>query len=232
MYKTVNLFQSVLFCFKQYVSKAYRNEVLRLASVSVSAWEQYTRAFDAFENGQLKGQKLTKKQLMTKPEIKQTQFQCLLPLEDATQIELLRSLVSKSITLKDMKEAAERHKKLSDLKSKFIHLTNCRKWEEATTRFPQHATEKALEQFLSLSFSKSTPHVFSQYCTLAVKWQALGTEAEATASSSIVGGKCHIIEASSRDSFDPAIIRSTIPEFTGASLVLCHLEDVRIIMYV
>ena len=33
-----------------------------------------------------------------------------------------------------MKIEAEKHKKLSDLKDKFVHLTKCRKWEEAIYR--------------------------------------------------------------------------------------------------
>ena len=98
----------LIYLFAQYVSKAYRNEVLRLACVSEPVWGVYIAAFEAFENGKLKGQKLTKKQLMTKPEIKQTQFQCLLPLKDAKQAELLGKLVSNDIPLKEMKQTAAR----------------------------------------------------------------------------------------------------------------------------
>ena len=148
----------------QYVSKAYRNEVLRLACVSQPAWEMYIQAFEAFENGKLKGQKLTRKQLMTKPEIKQTQFQSLLPLQEAKQVELLQKLVSKEITLKELKQTAAKEKRMGDVKEKFLHLTNCNKWEEAEERFLQHATDKALEQFVTLDFTKETPRVQSFLC--------------------------------------------------------------------
>lgn len=92
-----------------------------------------------------------------------------------------------------------------------------------TERFPQHATEKTLEQFLTLNLSKGMPQVFSQFCSSAVKWQSVA-DVEITATSSVADGKCYIIEAS-RDSF----VRGSIPRFGGANLVLCHFEDVRAI---
>ena len=67
------------------------------------------QAFDEVESGKLKGQKLTKKQLMKKPEA--TQFQCLLPLKDTLQKRLLERLI-KEITLKEMKVQAEKEKKI------------------------------------------------------------------------------------------------------------------------
>ena len=53
-------------------------------------------------NGELQGQTLSKKELMTKPEVKSTQFQSLFPLDEATQKLLLQKLQSKEITMKDM----------------------------------------------------------------------------------------------------------------------------------
>ena len=221
--------QQPLLCYLQYVSKAYRNEVLRLACVAQPVWEMYIQAFEAFENGKLKGQKLTKKQLMTKPEIKQTQFQCLLPLKEEMQIKLLKRVVTKEITLKEMKQAAVKEKQLSDMKDRFLHLTNCSKWEEAQERFPQHASEKALEQFTTLDFGKGTPHVFSQFCASAVKWQSVSSEVEVTVSMNDVEGNYHIVETS-RESFNPAIVSSTISGFGGASLFFYHMEEVSVLL--
>lgn len=207
----------------QYVSKAYRNEVLRLACVSQPAWEMYIQAFEAFENGKLKGQKLTRKQLMTKPEIKQTQFQSLLPLQEAKQVELLQKLVSKEITLKELKQTAAKEKRMGDVKEKFLHLTNCNKWEEAEERFLQHATDKALEQFVTLDFTKETPHVFSHFCASAVKWQS-SSEIELITTTQVLGN--YIIEAGTMASFDPAIVNSRIPGFKGASLFINYMDQV------
>ena len=114
--------EKLFYLLVQYISKAYRNEVLRLACVSQPVWEMYIQAFEVFEKRKLKGQKLTWKQLMTKPEIKQTQFQSLLPLQEAKQVELLQKLVSKEITLKELKQTAAKEKRMGDLKEKFLHL--------------------------------------------------------------------------------------------------------------
>ena len=52
----VTYYRRLFYLLVQYVSKAYRNEVLRLACVSQPAWEMYIKAFEAFENEKLKGQ--------------------------------------------------------------------------------------------------------------------------------------------------------------------------------
>ena len=112
-----------------------------MASVSTTVWDEYLQVFNMFENGELKGQTLSKKQLLTKPEIKSTQFQCLFPLDEATQITLLKQLQSKAIGMKQMHQMAQKHKRMADLKAKFCHLTNVSDWKEATRKFPTHATD-------------------------------------------------------------------------------------------
>lgn len=69
-----------------------------MASVSTTVWSEYLQVFNMFENGELKGQTLSKEELMTKPEIKSTQFQSF-PLDEATQKLLLQKLQSKEITM-------------------------------------------------------------------------------------------------------------------------------------
>ena len=104
----------ILLPYIQCLSKGYKNEVLRLASVSTTVWNEYLQVFNMFENGELKGQTLSKKQLLTKPEIKSTQFQCLFPLDEATQITLLQQLQSKAIGMKEMHLMAQKHKRMAD----------------------------------------------------------------------------------------------------------------------
>ena len=116
----------------QCLSKGYKNEVLRLASVSMAVWDEYVQVFNKFENVELKGQTLSKKQMLTKPEIKSTQFQCLFPLDETTQKMLLRKLHAMEISTKQMHTIAQKHKRMADLKSKFCHLTNVGNWDEAT----------------------------------------------------------------------------------------------------
>lgn len=97
--------------------------MLRLSVVSQDLWDLYMKCFDMFEVGGIKGQTLTSRQLMTKPEVKQTQFQCLLPLSEEIQKDLLSKVISQDLSLKDLKKMSEKEKKLSDLRDKFVHLT-------------------------------------------------------------------------------------------------------------
>ena len=84
---------------------------------------------------------------MTKPDIKQTQFQCLLPLKEATQAELLGRLVSNEITLKEMKQRVAKRRVCVTLRTGFAPYKlkkKKKKWEEAEERLPQHATDLVL----------------------------------------------------------------------------------------
>ena len=221
------------FCFLniQCLSKGYKNEVLRLASVSTTVWDECLQVFNMFENGELKGQTLSKKQLLTKPEIKSTQFQCLFPLDEATQITLLQQLQSKAIGMKQMHQMAQKHKRMADLKAKFCHLTNVSDWKEATRKFPTHATDRALEQFSEIDVSKATPAVFSEYCTSAVRWQ---TAEEPTTSNILTFTHqkqlCWIIDGSP-ETYNPANLTALVPQFAGANLFYSYLSPVSRILY-
>ena len=174
-----------------------------------------------FENGELKGQTLSKKQLLTKPEIKSTQFQCLFPLDEATQTTLLQA-----IGMKEMHLMAQKHKRMADLKAKFCHLTNVSDWKEATQKFPTHATDRALEQFSEINVSKATPAVFAEYCTSAMRWQT----AEESGASNVLTFThqkqlCWIIDGSP-DTYNPANLTALVPQFAGANLFYSCLSPV------
>lgn len=202
--------------FWQYVSKAYKNDMLRLSVVSDTLWELYTKCFNKFESGDLKSQSLTSKQLMTKPEVKQTQFQCLLPLEEDIQKELLSKVISKELSLRELKSCCEREKKLAEVHKKFAHLTNCASWNEAKTRFPIHSKESKLEQFLSLDFKKSVPQAFSSYCAGAVSCTN-----EHGAFDTIE--HCTFVEVATLHNIE----FSTFKEIGGGSLFIFYMEKVR-----
>ena len=58
--------------------------------------------------------------------------------------------------------------------------------------------------------------MFSHFCASAVKWQS-SFEIELITTTQVLGN--YIIEASTMESFDPAIVNSRIPGFKGA----CHI---------
>ena len=67
-------------------------------------WENFVAVFQMYENCELKGQKLTKKQLIPKPE-KFTQFVALYPLSKEKQVKLLQKLQTKQMSLREMQSA-------------------------------------------------------------------------------------------------------------------------------
>lgn len=181
------------------------------------------QSFDLFESGGIKGQTLTSKQLMTKPEVKQTQFQCLLPLPEDIQQELLSKLLSQEVSLRELKKIREKEKKLLDLQERFSHLTNCKDFKEAKARFPNHAEK--LEQFLSLNIKKSTPQAFSQFCAGAV--MAAQSNSTDDANSSIISeiNACTFVEVPNACSIDPSVITSSVKS-CGGSLFMVYLDKV------
>lgn len=184
------------------------------------------KCFDLYEAGDLKSQNLTSKQLMTKPEVKQTQFQCLLPLDEHTQKELLLEVISKKLSLKELKKICEKKRKIVDLRQKFVHLTNCKDWKDAETKFPIHANPEKLEQFLALNIKKSTPQVFSQYCAAAVLWSTNKEHTENVTNISNIN-HCTFVEVSELGSLDPSVITSGIKNFKGGSLFVFYMGKVR-----
>lgn len=191
--------------------------MLRLAVVPQALWELYMKCFNKFESGDLKGQALSSKQLMSKPEVKQTQFQCLLPLDDDIQMDLLKKVISRELSLRELKQRCEREKKLTEVRRKFTHLTNSESWSQARDNFPAHTSESKLEQFLSLDFKKSTPQVFSSYCAGAVSCASRGD---------VIDGikDCTFVEVVNRDSID----FSAFKDVGGGSLFIFYMENVRV----
>ena len=80
---------------------------------------------------------------------------------------MLSAVVSKDLSLGEMKEEASRYRGLQAIKRAFCRCTNT-SWQEATLRYPRHTDKERLSQFLGLNFSKSLPGAFQSYCEAAM----------------------------------------------------------------
>lgn len=210
------------------MSKAYKNEMLRCAVVCQELWDLYMKTFDKFEAGEIKDQTLTSKQLTTKPEVKQTQFQCLLLLDEEVQKELLSQVIAKELSLRGLKNKCVKEKKLSDLREKFVHLTNSKSWKDAESRFPIHAQNDKLEQFISLNVKKTTtPHPFSQFCAAAVLYSTNKEQdgIDCVAEISQIN-HCAFVEVADITSLDPVVITSGVKNYTGGTLFVFYMDEV------
>ena len=80
---------SVLFEL-QNASRSQRDNVFAQASLSKAVWGLAVKIMDAFEAGELKDQRLSKKQLTAKPEFKQQNLQPVQSLPPAFQVRMCR----------------------------------------------------------------------------------------------------------------------------------------------
>ena len=80
-------------------------------------------------------------------------------LEQATKDDLLRRVVQRQLSLKELRKAAESIKKKKKIISAFLKYTGEENWESLQKRFPQHATEEKLAQFkgVPLRRNKASP---------------------------------------------------------------------------
>jgi len=73
----------------QNASQSQRDNIFAQASLSKAVWALAVQIMDAFEAGELKDQKLSMKQLMSKPEFKQQNLQPVQSLPPAFQVSLM-----------------------------------------------------------------------------------------------------------------------------------------------
>ena len=78
-----------------------------------------------YEKAQLKGQKLNLASLISKPEYKQQYFAPIRSLDADDQADLLSKVVSREISLGELKIKAQERKQMKLLRTAFVKLTNC-----------------------------------------------------------------------------------------------------------
>lgn len=77
-------------------------------------------------------------------------------LEQATtKDDLLRKVVQRKLSLKDLRQAADNIKKKKYLVAAFLEFTGEEDWESLQKRFPHHATEEKLAQFKGVPLKKN-----------------------------------------------------------------------------
>lgn len=75
-------------------------------------------------------------------------------LEKATKDDLLRKVLNKQYSLKEMKEAADGIKRKKNIVRSFLRFTAEEDWHSLQKSFPHHATEQKLNQFKDVPIRK------------------------------------------------------------------------------
>ena len=152
------------------MSRTQCENIFSQAAFAPLVWEKAMQVMELFEDGKLKNQKLSKKNLISKPEFKQHHFQCLHNLAPSFQEQILQKVTACDITLEEMKTQSNRFRALENVKKVFARATTTNSsWEEARAQFPWHTNEDNISQFLGLNFNKGVPESFRSYIQAAIR---------------------------------------------------------------
>ena len=214
-------------CFLlQNISRTQCDNIFAQASFSPPVWEKALAVIELYEDGKLKSQKLSRKNLISKPEFKQHHFQCLHNLVPSVQLKVLEQVVNCEITLDEMKSKANEFRAVLSIRRAFSKCTNT-SWEEAREWFPWHTTDDQLSRFLGLNFVKNVPDTFWSYCQSAVRGECQPGSDDWV----YHGVKATIIQLKVSE-FTIAELQQLVPTYTGASLIITSIPMVRIDTYV
>ena len=202
------------------MSRTQCENIFAQAAFAPPVWELALQVIKLFEDGQLKAQRLTRKTLIvSKPELKQHQFQCLHNLQPTFQQEILQKVVDREITLDEMKKRANEFRIVGNIQRAFTKCTNTT-WEEAQRRFPWHTSQERLKKFAGLNFVKNVPESFRSYCQAAIRGENLNESTFAYEGCTASVHEFKLTELSVNN------LKSACPAYTGANLILTAIPEV------
>ena len=212
--------------FLQNISNTHRDSIFYQASLPKKVWRLAMNVIDLFEQAKLKGQKLNLSSLLSKPDFKQQYLAPIRALEEDDQCMLLERVISKEISLAELKTESSHIKQLHCLRIAFVRLTNADSWDSAKEKFPQFATDEQLLQFINLDLKKAIPKSFSDFCLRAknsATSQLQSTSDAFTTSFNTVSAR---ILKEKFTEISGTKIKNEDPSFTGASLALASFAKV------
>ena len=206
------------------MSRTQRENVFAQAAFPKLVWEKVNLAFDKYEEGSLKDQKLNKKSLLALPEIKQHHFQPLTHLPMDIQLHLIDEVLNENISLKEMKEKTCHYRQQQLIKKAFIKLTNKRTWEEVTESFPLYAVDDKLDKFFGLDFKNTIPDAFRNFCQSALN-SSLASAAKENCKTTALGHRIVLVPATIHDITSETILEID-NKYIGAHVILVNMIKV------
>ena len=204
------------------MSRTQCENIFSQAAFAPLVWEKAMQVMELFEDGKLKNQKLSKKNLISKPEFKQHHFQCLHNLAPSFQEQILQKVTACDITLEEMKTQSNRFRALENVKKVFARATTTNSsWEEARAQFPWHTNEDNISQFLGLNFNKGVPESFRSYIQAAIRGERHHEQNRYT----YQGSEAVIIELSV-NYVAVTEVQQAFPSYSGSNLIICLVSKV------
>ena len=205
------------------MSRTQRENIFAQSAFPKPIWDKVIAAFDMYEEGNLKDQKLSKKALIALPEIKQHHFQPLCHLPIDIQHHLIDQVIDESISLREMKEQAHHARQNEVIKRAFLKLTNKQSWEEATESFPSFTQDDKLEQFHDLDFKSTIPDPFRTFCQSALN--SLISPATTWTKTTALGHRITVVPTTIHEATSENI-QEIDNKYAGADLILINTSKV------
>jgi len=204
------------------MSRTQCENIFSQAAFAPLVWEKAMLVMEQFEDGKLKSQKLSKKNLISKPEFKQHHFQCLHNLAPSFQEQILQKVADCEITLEEMKRESNRFRALENVKKVFARATTTNSsWEEARTRFPWHTNEDNISQFLGLNFTKGVPDSFKSYIQAALRG-----ERHYEQNRHVYQGSEAVVIELPMNNITLVQVQQSFPSYSGSNLILTSVPQV------
>ena len=204
------------------MSDTQKNNTFAQAIFTNSVWQKAGKVMDLYERGELKGQRLSRKGLISKPEFKQQYFAPIQSLPQSFQLSCLAKVAKKEYSLEDLKKKAKEFRSMQTIQKAFCRCTNTVTWEEACDRFPHFTDSARLHQFLGLTF-KPIPEAFQAFCQAALQNESVTNET--AGEYCLNGSRAYVVQADSL-LLSHTDLKKACPLYTGAHLVLAPIPKV------
>ncbi|KXJ07828.1 hypothetical protein AC249_AIPGENE13527 [Exaiptasia diaphana] len=144
---------------------------LQAALLQRDVYQEFRRVGELFSKGEVKDQKKARRK--TCNEIPQSKLGMPLQgLANETKKEVLKQVIRRELSLKELQQKCQRIKKKQLVVNAFLKHAGETSYDELHTRFPLHATEEKLAQFSSSQITKNfTPQEVIAFFERALEWE-------------------------------------------------------------
>ena len=203
------------------MSRTQRENIFTQAAFSQKVWKVAVSVMDMYEQGQIKDQRLNRKQLIATPEFRQHLMQPIHHLDPEFQHGILSEVVAGNKSLSEMKQDAVSFRQLETIKRAFVSCTKSGNWDDACTTYPLYTQEERLRKFITLDFRQTIPDTFRHYCQSAVTTSSAGEYTTVQTNGTLV---C-IVEGEPLQ-ITGQHLQSQCPGFSGAHLAVAAISEV------
>ena len=213
-------------CFLLQQKEISLKTVRHLATILQAAYDVLQEIFDKFEEGQLKGQTLTRKELMATPDMGRCAyaFSNLSTLPDDAVLRLLTDVRGGLLSSTELASEATHLRKLMEVERSFVALMGCDSWEEAVQQFPEQTTREVMARFIGGTRTISDQRLVS-FCQTILDRKKRGDDASPAA---VISGNAegYILTGDVRQ-LQLNQLHDVWPTFRGSELVIVDPPKVR-----